>query len=74
MLEDRITIVPGVCGGRPTVSGMRITVTDVLELLGGGMTTDEVLIDYPYLERQDIEACSRYAARLSSHRDIPALA
>ena len=71
MLEERITIVPGVCGGRPTVRGMRITVTDVLELLGGGMTTEEVLIDYPYLERLDIEACLRYAARLSSHHDVP---
>ena len=73
-MEERITIVPGVCGGRPTVRGMRITVTDVLELLGSGMTTAEVLADYPYLERQDIEACLRYAARLSSHRDVPALA
>lgn len=73
-MEDRITIIAGICGGRPTVRGMRITVTDVLELLGGGMTTDDVLADYPYLERPDIEACLRYAARLSAHRDVPALA
>lgn len=72
-MEERITIVPGVCGGRPAIRGMRITVTDVLKLTGGGMTLDEVLTDFPYLERQNIDACFRYAARLSSHRDVPAL-
>ena len=63
---DRITIVPGVCGGRPTIRGMRITVTDILELLAGGMKEQQVLDDYPYLEREDILACLNFAAKMSS--------
>jgi uncharacterized protein (DUF433 family) len=67
---SRITIVPDVCGGRPTIRGMRITVTDVLELLAGGMSHAEILKDYPYLEDEDIRECLHYAALLSSYRNI----
>ncbi len=63
---DRITIVAGVCGGRPTIRGMRITVTDILELLAGGMNEQEILEDYPYLEREDIQASLNFAAKMSS--------
>lgn len=70
-LELRITVVPGVCGGRPTVRGMRMTVSDVLELLAGGMTEEQILSDYPYLERADIQACLNFAARLSSYSVEP---
>ena len=66
-MDSRITINPGICGGRPTVRGMRITVADVLQLLAGGMTRQEVLDDYPYLEAQDVQACLEYASRLASH-------
>ena len=68
---SRITIVPGVCGGRPTIRGMRITAANVLELLAGGMSEQEILKDYPYLEGEDILACLQYAARLASHRSVP---
>ena len=67
LLLARITIDAGQCGGRPCIRGMRIRVTDVLELLAGGMTTDEILADYPYLEADDIRACLAYAAREVNH-------
>ena len=68
---DRITIKPDVCGGEPTIRGMRITVSHVLEMLAGGMTSEQVLQDFPYLEKADIDACLEYAARHAAHREIP---
>ena len=59
---DRITIISGVCGGRPTIRGMRMRVVDVLEMLAGGMTSQEILADFPYLEALDIQACLEFAA------------
>jgi uncharacterized protein (DUF433 family) len=63
----RITINPGHCGGWPCIRGMRIRVTDVLELLGAGASTDEIFADYPYLEREDVLAAIEYAARQADH-------
>lgn len=57
-----ITIEPGKRSGKPCIRGMRITVTDVLEYLAGGMSEDEILIDFPYLTREDIRACLAFAA------------
>ena len=68
---DRITIIPDVCGGEPTIRGMRITVSHVLELLAGGMTAEQILKDFPYLESEDIDASLEYAARHVAHREIP---
>jgi uncharacterized protein (DUF433 family) len=71
MYTDHITIRPDVCGGEPTtIRGMRITVSHVLEMLAGGMTSEQVLHDFPYLEKADIEACLEYAARHAAHREI----
>ncbi len=71
MTEDellgRITIEPGKCGGRPCIRGMRIRVLDVLQLLAAGETTDTILADFPYLEREDISASLVYAARQMDH-------
>ena len=67
---ERITIKPGVCGGEPTIRGMRITVSHVLEMLAGGRTPDQVLQDFPYLEKADIEASFEYAAGHAAHREI----
>jgi uncharacterized protein (DUF433 family) len=64
---DRITIKPDVCGGEPTIRGMRITVGHVLEMLAGGMTSEQVLQDFPYLETEDITAALLYAARQFDH-------
>ena len=71
MYLDRITIKPDICGGEPTIRGMRITVSQVLEMLAGGMTSEQILNDYPYLEKRDIEACLEYAARQAAHREVP---
>ncbi len=57
-----ITIEPGKRGGKPCIRGLRITVSDVLDLLAAGMTEDEILADYPDLARDDIRACLAFAA------------
>lgn len=64
---SRITINDAQCGGRPCIRGMRIRVTDVLELLGEGASFEEILEDYPYLQRDDILAAIEYAARQMDH-------
>lgn len=64
---SRITINDAQCGGRPCIRGMRIRVTDILELLSNGASFDEILQDYPYLEREDIFASIEYAARQTDH-------
>lgn len=69
---DRITINPEQCGGRPCVRGMRIRVKDVLEMLAGGAREEEILADYPDLEREDIRACIAYAARYLDHSVVVA--
>ena len=63
----RITTDAGKCGGRPCIRGMRIRVTDVLELLSSDASFDEILADYPYLEREDILAAIEYAAYQTDH-------
>ena len=60
--QDRITIEPGKRGGKPCIRGMRITVSDVLEYLAGGMTEAEILREFPDLEAEDIRACLAFAA------------
>ena len=59
---DRITIEAGKRGGKPCIRGLRITVYDVLEYLAAGMTQEEILRDFPYLESEDLRACLEYAA------------
>jgi uncharacterized protein (DUF433 family) len=63
----RITIEEGKCGGRPCIRGQRIRVTDVLELLASGASFEEILADYPFLEREDILAAIDYAAHQTDH-------
>ena len=60
--RDRITIEPGKRSGKPCVRGLRITVYDVLGYLASGMTYEEVLAEFPELEREDILACLSFAA------------
>lgn len=61
-LLDRITVEPGKCGGKPCIRSMRIGVAHVLEMLAAGMTVDEILADFPYLEADDVRASLAYAA------------
>jgi len=71
---DIITIEPGKRGGKPCIRGMRITVYEVLEYLASGMTTAEILDDFPYLTETDIRACLAYAAdREKAQIKVPSL-
>lgn len=65
---DRITIDPNLCLGQPTIRGMRITVSVVLRMLGGGHSVQEVLEAYPELEEEDVRQALQYAAWLASDR------
>ncbi|MCA8975354.1 MAG: DUF433 domain-containing protein [Planctomycetes bacterium] len=60
--SDRITIEPGKRSGKPCIRGLRITVSDILEYLASGMSEDEILADFPDLERADIRAALAFAA------------
>jgi uncharacterized protein (DUF433 family) len=64
---SRITINPAQCGGRPCIRGMRMRVKDLLDLLAAGVTPEEILQDYPYLEKEDIQAVLEFAAAQSDH-------
>ena len=66
-LAERITVDPEQCGGRPCIRGMRIRVTDVLDLLANGLTPLQVLEELPDLEPEDIKACLRFASRRIDH-------
>ena len=66
-LLSRITVEEGKCGGRPCIRGMRIRVTDILELISSGASFEEILKDYPYLEKDDILAAVKYAAVQTDH-------
>jgi uncharacterized protein (DUF433 family) len=62
-IAERITIDPQQCGGRPCIRGMRIRVTDVLELLASGLFREEVLKELPDLEKEDIDTVLRFASQ-----------
>ena len=66
-LAERITIDAEQCGGRPCIRGMRIRVTDVLDLLAGGLTAEQVISELPDVEAKDIQACISFASRRLDH-------
>ena len=66
-LMDRITVNPDQCGGRPCVRGMRIRVSEVLDLLASGLSAEQVVQELPDLEREDVSACLRFASRRQGH-------
>ena len=66
-LLERITVEPDKCGGRPCIRGLRIRVTDILGMLAEGVSHDQILRDFPYLEADDIRAALAYAARQADH-------
>ncbi len=67
---DRITRDPSVMGGKPCIRGMRVTVGMIVGQIGAGHSIDELLVDYPYLEREDILQALRYAAWLAEEREV----
>ncbi len=69
-LLDRITVNPDVMVGKPTILGLRITVEQILKALAGGITVEELLEDYPDLEREDIQAVLLYASERISEEQV----
>ena len=64
----RIVIIPGQRSGQPCIRGLRVTVWDVLDMLASGMTEDEILKDFPYLEKADFPAVYAYASQCGRDR------
>ena len=69
---DRITFDPDVMGGRACLRGMRVTVATIVDQIAEGFTIDEVLAEYPYLEREDVRQALSYAAWLAREEVVPA--
>jgi uncharacterized protein (DUF433 family) len=69
-LFDRITQEAGTMGGKPCIRGLRVTVGMIVGQIGAGHTVDEVLADFPYLEREDVMQALRYAAWRAEEREI----
>ena len=67
---DRITQNPKVMGGKPCIRGMRVTVGMIVGQMSGGVTIEELLADYPYIEREDIYQALRYAASLVQGQEV----
>ena len=67
---DRITQDAGVMGGKACIRGMRVTVGMIVGQIGAGHTIEEILADYPYLEREDVLQARRYAAWLAEDREV----
>ncbi len=71
-LMDRIAVDPGQCGGRPCIRGMRIRVSDVLDLLANGLSPEEIVDEMPDLEVEDVYAALRFASRRLDHPVVAA--
>ena len=67
---DRITQQPGVMGGKPCIRGLRVTVGMIVGQIGAGRSIDELLADYPYIERDDILQALQYAAWRTEEREV----
>jgi uncharacterized protein (DUF433 family) len=74
-MNNRISINPDICNGRPVISGTRIPVQTVLEFLGAGDSIEDVLEEYPSLTKEDIYACIQYASKLmANHYEVQKIA
>jgi len=65
---SRISVIPGQRSGQPCIRGLRVTVWDVLDMLASGMTENDILRDYPYLEKADFPAVYAYASQAGRER------
>ena len=70
--HPRISVDPAICGGRPTMAGTRMRVSDILEMLAGGASEAEIVGDFPYLTVEDIRAALAYAAAAHDHPIVTA--
>ena len=66
-IGERITVDPEQCGGRPCIRGMRIRVSDVLDLFAAGLSAEQILDEMPDLEAEDLQASLRFASRWLDH-------
>jgi len=71
---NRITVNPDICHGKPTIRNLRYPVETILELLSAGMSMEEILGDYPDLEREDILACLAYATHITRVKSVHRIA
>jgi uncharacterized protein (DUF433 family) len=71
-LLDRITTNPGQCGGKPCIRGMRIRVTDLLDMLAANVSMAQILSDFPDLQPEDIQAALQFAAQRANHARLVA--
>jgi uncharacterized protein (DUF433 family) len=69
-LLERITVNPEIFGGKPIIRGRRLAVEHVLDMLAAGDSVDAILEGYPWLEREDVQACLVYARRVVAHERI----
>ena len=69
-MENRISVDPGICHGKACIKGTRIMVSVILDNLAEGLSTEEILKDYPPLKKEDIQAALEYAAILSKEEAI----
>ena len=69
-LLNRITMDTDICNGKPVIRHMRFSVAQMLELVAAGMTVDEILADYPYIEPEDISACLLYASYITNNKGM----
>ena len=69
-LLKRITLNPDICHGKPTIRNMRYPVSMILDLLSAGMLMEELIADYPALEKKDIQACLLYASKLAETKTL----
>lgn len=67
----RITVDPSVMGGAPCIRGLRVPVATVVAMIADDMTTEEILVDLPYLEAEDVTEALRYAAEAVRARELP---
>ena len=67
-LDGRITITPDLCNGNPTIRGKRITVQTILEFPSAGESEEEILKQYPSLEKEDIQTCLAFVTKLMDHK------
>ena len=65
--DERIVSDAGICGGRPRIRGTRIRVSDIVEMIAEGVSREEIIADFPYVQDEDITAALRYAARAAHH-------
>ena len=69
-MEERISVDPQICSGKPCISGTRVMVTNILGMMAGGKSTNEVLEAYPELTREDVEAALEYATRIIDEEKV----